>query len=549
MVLQRLNERCQKFISNEPSFRIIFLLSGIFFSFILVFSLHRFYSFYASYDQALFDQLFWNSIQGRWFQGSLSSGQSSSVMFDNQIHTVSYCHLGQHFVIDFLLWIPIYALFPTGATLVVLQVALITAAGLVLYFLARYYLPPEISILIAASFYGAIAVIGTILANFYEHCQIPLFVFSLLLALEKRKWWLFWLFVFLTLGIREETGIILFGIGMYLVFSRRYPRLGLVLCLLSFSYVTIVTNKIMPLFSNDNSRLYLTAYFGKFLPGNQNPSTLQLLGAIFSQPDKLLASLLTPVDRRLTYFLGHWLPLIFVPALSPAAWIITAPPLFLLFIQQGKAALTITLRYSLTVVPGLFYGTVLWWSQHQNRFTFRIRRWWMRCIAISIIISIISSPNQAFYFAFPDSLNPWVQIPLTRQWEHVGHIRSLMQFIPQNARVSATTYLLPHLATRREIMRLPALQIRDDTGTILDVDYVFADLWQLQQYQKAFKSERERLRKNLALIDKILVEKQYGIIAIQDGVVLLQKQVDSQPQAITSWLNLRKVLESTLQSR
>jgi hypothetical protein len=40
--------------------------------------LHRFYSFYASYDQALFDQLFWNTIHGHWFQGSLSSGQSSA---------------------------------------------------------------------------------------------------------------------------------------------------------------------------------------------------------------------------------------------------------------------------------------------------------------------------------------------------------------------------------------------------------------------------------------------------------------------------------------
>jgi uncharacterized membrane protein len=536
------------YIKNQPGLRLILTLAAIFFAFMLVFALHRFYSFYASYDQALFDQLFWNSVQGRWFQGSLSSGQSSAVMFDNQIHTVSYCHLGQHFVIDFLLWMPIYALFPTGATLVVLQVLLTTAAGLVLYFLARHYLSTEISVLIAASFYGAMAVIGPTLANFYEHCQIPLFVFSLLLALEKRKWWVFWLVVFLTLGIREETGIILFGIGMYLCLSRRYPRVGLALCLLSFSYVTIVTNKIMPLFSNDNSRLYLTAYFGKFLPGNDSPSTLQLLWAIISQPHKLLASLFFPLDRRLTYLLGHWLPLIFVPALSPAAWTITAPPLLVLFIQQGKAAFTITLRYALAIVPGLFYGTILWWTQHQSRFTFRLRRWWIRCIVLSIIICIVSSPNQAFYFAFPDSLNPWVQIPLTRQWEHVGHIRSLMQLIPQNASVSATTYLLPHLANRREIMRLPAFQFRNDVGGIINVDYVLADLWQLQQYQKAFKSERERLRKNIALIDQILADKKYGIIDVQDGVVLMQKQVFSNTQAVKNWLILREELQRTLQS-
>ena len=118
----------------------------------LVLCLHRFYTFYASYDQGLFDQLFWNTIHGRFFQGSLSSGQSSAYTQDGQIQTVFYCHLGQHFVIDFLLWMPIYALFPTGATLVVLQVSLITLAGLVLYVLSCHLLPSKIAVLMTASF-------------------------------------------------------------------------------------------------------------------------------------------------------------------------------------------------------------------------------------------------------------------------------------------------------------------------------------------------------------------------------------------------------------
>jgi len=546
MVLQRLNERCQKFISNEPSFRIIFILSGIFFFLLLVFSLHRFYSFYASYDQALFDQLFWNSIQGRWFQGSLSSGQSSSVMFDNQIHTVSYCHLGQHFVIDFLLWIPIYALFPTGATLVVLQVALTTAGGIVLYFLARHYLPPTISILITAGFYGSNAVIGPTFANFYEHCQIPLFVFSSLLALEKRKWGLFWLFIFLTLGIREEAGIMVFGIGLYLLLSRRYPLLGVALCVISFSYVSLVTNAIMPMFSNDNSRLYLTTRFRQFVPDNDSPSTLQLLWGIITNPMQLLISIFTPFHRRVNYLLGHFLPLFFVPAISPAAWTIAAPPLFVLFIQSGKSALTISLRYALTVVPGLFYGTILWWSHNQQRFTPRVGNWWMRFIVLSIIISIFSSPNQAFYFLVPDSIRPLVFVPLTRQWEHVGHIRSLMQFIPRDASVSTTTYLLPHMANRRAIVRVPALQIRNDLGKDVDIDYALFDLWHLQQYQVAFKDDRGRLREYIDLIDKIIADKKYGLLDVQDGLVMLQNQIDSQPQKITAWVNLREVLQMTL---
>jgi uncharacterized membrane protein len=66
-------------------------------------------------------------------------------------------------------------------TLIVWQVALIAAAGIVLYFLARHYLSVSRSVMIVASYYGANGVIGPTLGNFYEHCQIPLFIFSLLL--------------------------------------------------------------------------------------------------------------------------------------------------------------------------------------------------------------------------------------------------------------------------------------------------------------------------------------------------------------------------------
>jgi hypothetical protein len=52
--------------------------------------------------------------------------------------------------------------------------------------------------MIVASYYGANGVIGPTLGNFYEHWQIPLFIFSLLLALEKQRWPLFWLFAVLT---------------------------------------------------------------------------------------------------------------------------------------------------------------------------------------------------------------------------------------------------------------------------------------------------------------------------------------------------------------
>lgn len=527
-------------VKKELDSKIVLTLAGIFFIFMLVFSLHRFYTFYATFDQGLFTQLFWNTIHGNWFQGSLSSGQSSAYLQDHQVEKVFYCHLGQHFVIDFLLWMPLYALFPSGTTLVILQVVLMTAAGIVLYALSRHYLPPLILILITASFYGGNAVIGPTFANFYEHCQIPLFVFSLLLALVKHKWSIFWLFVILILGVREEAGVIVFGIGLNLIFSRKYLRLGIALCLISFSYVTLVTNVIMPLFSNDNSRLYLSTYFSKFVPDIKNPSTLQLLWGILTHPKELFETLFTrSIDKPIKYLLGQWLPLAFVPAISPAAWITAEPPLLIVLLQNNQIALGMSVRFALTVVPGLFYGTIIWWSEHQERFTSKFKRWWIRGIILSLVIAILSSPNRAFYFLVPDSINPWVHIGLTRQWEHVGYIRKLIQLIPPDASVSTTNYIIPHLATRRGIIRLPSVDLQMDSREVMDVDFALADLWQLQQYQAAFKGERKQLLDFIALIDKFLAEGKYGLVDIKDGVVLLQKKVKSPPEVMTNWLKWR----------
>ncbi|MER3435687.1 MAG: hypothetical protein C4288_20435 [Leptolyngbya sp. ERB_1_1] len=526
---------------------IVLAIASIFFTFMLIVSLNRYDSFYSSYDQGLFNQVFWNSLHGHFFQSSLSSGQSSAVLDDGQIATVSYYHLGQHFVVDFLLWLPIYALFPHSATLVVLQITLITAAGIVLFALSRHYLPCSIAILITASFYGSIAVIAPTLGNFYESCQIPLFVFSLLLALAKRRWLLFWLFVVLTLGIREDAGLIIFSIGVYLMLLDRRLRLGLALCLLSFSYVALVTNVVMPLFSNDSSRLYVKSYFHQYVEGDA-PSTLQLLWSIISHPKELAVSLLTPFDRRAEYFLLQCLPLAFIPAISPAAWVLTSFPLLELLLQKSEKALAVNIRYALSVVPGLFYGAILWWSKHRFEFKPRFRRFWSGCIALSILLAVTTNGQGAFYFLIPDFGQPALYVSLNRQWDHAKQIQSLIKLIPPQASVSATAFLIPHLSGRREIVELanersPSLMLQNDKKETAAVDYVLADLWHLQRYQVVRKPDRQRLQVLVPLIETLITQQKYGVLGVKDGVVLLQKAITSSPQVQADWSKLRSELK------
>ena len=528
---------------NLTGLRQVLIIAAAFFIVVLTFSVIHYESFLITYDHGLFNQVFWNSVHGNFFQSSLSSAASGAALFDRQLSYPSYIHLGQHFVIDFLLWMPIYALFPSPITLIVLQVFLIAAAGIVLYFLARHYLSVPISVMITASYYGANGVIGPTLGNFYEHCQIPLFVFSLLLALEKQRWVLFWIFAALTLGTREDAGIALFGIGVYLIFSRRYPRTGVALCAVSFSYVALITNTVMPMFSTDSSRLYLANYFRKFVK-TETPSTLELLWAIISQPQIIIQVLLTNFGRRILYLLGHWLPLAFVPVITPSAWIMTVFPLLVLLLQVvNQSATSINTRYTLAVIPGLFYGTILWWSQHQEKFKPRLHRFWIGCIGLSMLLTYTSNPHRALYFISPYSIQPWVYQSLSAQLDHAADLKTVFNSIPKDASISTSGYIVSHLSGRRNIIRLEVMQMKDENGKTVDVDYGLLDLWQLRENNLKGPIDRGRVRGGVRFADEALRQGTYGVAQVLDGVVLIQKGITSKPEVLAAWLKLRQEIQ------
>jgi uncharacterized membrane protein len=524
-------------LTKSPSLRLVIGAAALFWIVCCGLVLHRYYNFYPTYvsfDQGIFNQVFWNNLHGRWFESSLSSTESSLVM-QGDVPDVSYRRLGQHFTPALLLWLPFYALFPSPAGLSVLQVTLVTAAGFALYALARHYHPPQLAAWITVSFYGATAVISPTVANFHDICQIPLYIFGLLLALEKRVWWLAGLLALLTLAVREDSGVVLFGIGVYFIASRRLPRMGFALCSLSLAYMVLVTNLIMPLFSADISERFMIEQFGQFVD-TEEATTLQVLWGILSNPGRLIVELITPFNRTLRYLLGQWLPLAFVTVVSPSAWLLSGFPTLKILIQREDiTSLSLHLRYALTLVPGLFYGAILWWTQHPTLFyRLRFRRFWALCIGLSLFFTVTSNPNRVLSFLIPDSFQPWVYVSPARQWQHSQTIRSLLAQIPPDASVTATDHVVAHLSNRREVLRFPMVRFRNDEDKVVRVDYAVADLWYLEQYQVAFEDYRKSLRLNMKRVADFLT-KQYGLIDFQDGVALLRRGVDSDPTALAAW--------------
>ena len=144
----------------------------------------RMSSLTSSMDQGILFQILWNGLHGHPFESTLSSQLSTNVVHAGELPRLGYHRLGQHFTPILLLWLPLIAAFGKWV-LPMLQVVLITGAGLLLYQLAKGLVNRQLATMLTLAFYGANAVIGPMLGNFADFSQLPFAVFALLGACNR----------------------------------------------------------------------------------------------------------------------------------------------------------------------------------------------------------------------------------------------------------------------------------------------------------------------------------------------------------------------------
>jgi uncharacterized membrane protein len=515
LALTRLSSRAGRAVALAA---LLFAVTG------LSIQLWRLLSLTASYDQGIFTQVLWNTLRGHPFESTLSSQLSTNVIHAGQPPALGYQRLGQHFTPLLLLWAPLVGTLGSGA-LGVIQVLLVTAAGLTLHRLARHWLPAGPAALISISFFAANAVIGPAWGNFTDLCQLPLLVFLLLLGLETRRTAVIAVAALLIPLVREDTGVVLMGVSLWLLVRQRqrWP-LALLLLLWGGASVLLAMNVWMPQFSDDNARRFMVENFGHYIEGQEEASSLEVLRSALGQPPVLLRELVNPPDQTLRYLIGLTLPLMLVPLVSIDAWLLISLPMLGLLLARGSNnPLSINIRYTYLVVPGLYAGAALWWQRHLGLFqSRRLRRVWMGCMALSLIFTLTSNPNRSISWLVPDSVSPWVHVGLQESWQRARQSRLLLQVIPPGVPVAASTHLVPPLARREVLVRFPqSITYLDREGREQPVDWVAVDLERLRRYAPAFEEDRDVLQLCRERLQAMGTD--FGIQALRDGVVILER--------------------------
>ncbi len=498
----------------------VWLATAAFFCICSTLQWWRMQSLTASMDQGILYQVLWNALQGHPFESTLSSQLSTNVVHSGGVPSVGYHRLGQHFTPTLLIWLPLIALMGKWA-LPILQVFLVSSAGLVLYNLAKSKLSSNLASIITFSFFGANAVIGPCLGNFTDLCQLPICVFGLLLGIEKRiNWLIIFTILFIPL-IREDTGIVLMGIGIWLACSKRLDlRMAIAMILYGGGWVIISTNLIMPLFSEDNSKRFMVENFGQYIQGKEQASSIEVIKLLFQQPLVVIRELVSPPGKTIRYLAGQGLPLAFIPFISSDSILLIGLPLLGLLLAQGNP-LAINWRYTYLVIPGLFSGSIYWWEKNSHLFASRrFRKFWLGCIGLSLIFTLTSNPNRTLSWMMPQSIEPWVYRSPINQWNHSQSALNAINIIPKDSSISASNTLIPHLASREVLIRFPYnTSYQNRQKEIQNVEWIAVDLDEHQRYAEVFRNEWEDLQEIINVINQ--VNKEYAVVYAKNGIILL----------------------------
>lgn len=301
-----------KNILNDHFFALLICFLFIFAG-ILV-SLNRYWQYEVFYyDFGIFDQAIWKVsrfeppiidhlvVGGRWI-------------------------FADHFNPTIFLISPFYWLTQRSEMTLILQATLVGLSGLVLYRIGLEILNNRLlAISVMISYLLFLGIQNAVISDFHEVTISTLPLLLMFLMIIKRKAFWYFIFLLITLGIKESVFLLVIGIGLFILVSyRRWAWIGLLTILIALLWGFLSIKVIIPYFSGD---VYHYAY--------PLPARLEDIVSRFFD---------SPIKQRTLFY--SFLSFGFLPILSPQFWFLIVQDFFIRFIPNYVTRWDLGLHYS-----------------------------------------------------------------------------------------------------------------------------------------------------------------------------------------------------------
>lgn len=389
-----------------------------------------------AYDLAIYDQVIWNSSQGRLFENSI-------------MHFLPH-FLGDHFSLGLLALVPLYWLWPDPRTLLIVQPFALAAAALPLGYLAACRLKSPIAgLALGVAYLLHPGNAFTSLFDFHDIVFAPPLIALAIAFLLRGMPGAFAASLLPILLIKEEMGLVVAAAGVWAMLFTRFRRTGLLVAGIGVAAFLLILFVLTPLFNPDGQYYYLRRYFDTGAPGGEAAiSPGRLVG--------LLAGLATPEKAA---YLGHLLaPFALLPLAGPAS-LMALPTLGYHLLSPEFPFAFIEKHYSVLILPFLGFGAF------QSLARFRSPR-----LLAGGVAALAAAGATAYYLIAPGPLARGFDPARFAPNPRAPVIDAAIQSIPRDASLLAQTDLVAHVAHRRQIYMFP------DSPVFAGADFVLLDL-------------------------------------------------------------------------
>lgn len=406
---------------------------------------HRSYHSFG-FDLGLYDQVFWNTTQGRILESTMTGA-----------NPVPHSQLGDHFSPVYLLLVPFYILYPHPETLLVLQSAAIAAGAWPIYLIAR---------LKVGHGYGLIWVLAYFLfvplayINLYDFHEVAFSVAALGFALyflerDRHAWFLVCLlFTFL---VKEEMALVGVAFGLYALLGKRAWKLGVAVVVGGLTTFFLLIGLVIPHFLSGASYPYIGLRYAEV-----GGSPLGIVRTAITNPLRIARSVVEP--KKVFFSIALFGPVVGLSAIAGWASILVLPTLSYTLLSSYEPQFSFTSQYSAPLVPLILGTSIIALARLPAR-------------ARPFIAALVVCSSLAFSWAFGD-------LPYSRKFDpslfqmqsrYTAFLPSLDQISPA-AHVSAENGFPSHLAERRFIYDYGFQGVQDADWVVLDYEGTNYDL-------------------------------------------------------------------------
>jgi len=420
--LKRFLYFCSKRGISENKLIYFFLLSMmsiyfIVFSMIPISQHNAFATF--GFDLGLVDQQIWLVSQGKEPFSTIRG-----------LHT-----FGDHVPVIVFFIAPLYWFWADVKAILILQTVVIALGAIPIYWLARDKLKKKwISLIFPLVYFLYPAVEYINLWHFHFEALAISFILFAFYYMTKEKYILFGLFSFLAIACKETVSIVILFLGVY-IFMKHSRKLGIITALASMIWLIVCMSIILPYF-NEFGSPHLIYRYGAF------GSTFEELAAnLILKPDLVLSTIFTPFNMK--YLFELLAPVGFISLLSPPTLAISVPTMITHLLSGHEPQRTIYFQYTAAIIPFIFISLIYGSA--------RIIKGIKSKYFLVIFLLIITLLSNHYLSSSPISINPvYYLMP-----DNVNTLNNAISIIPEDANVSATYLLVPHLSHRERIYEFP----------------------------------------------------------------------------------------------